>query len=226
MTSRQRILLVGALVVALMLAGGMVAIARPELRVLDVGLPWETSPASAPAAAVRADPLINGHVEFFVKPGGDDANYCDSWEYACETIQGAIDLAYDDDVINVAVGSYAESIVVGKVLTIIGGQQGESPTSPLQPPQPTVTEILGTPGGPPVVVKIDGVVLENLTLGSETQLLNGEIGCNCGFGVLLCLGSSDLDLRNVTINFPVEVQIGHDGWCEVAVKWAKKGKAE
>ena len=209
MVRRHRALVTGIVVVMLILAGGMVATARPSLSALDVDLPGDGGAATLPSAAVAADPLPPAS-EFFVKPGGDDINYCSSWEYACETIQGALDYAGPGATIYVQKGQYHESAQVCHGVTIIGGQEPppEPSSSPLQPPGGT--EILGTAGHPPVVVCADDVTLTDLVLGPETLPLNGAGGWAGNFAILLCTGSSNLHLENVEVNYPVEVQLGWD----------------
>ena len=111
-------------------------------------------------------------------------------------------------------GQYQETLQIGVGVNIVGGQQGASPTSPLFY-EPTATEILGIPGGPPVAVAADGVTLTDLQLGPGTLPLNGGGGWSGGFGVLLCLGSTDLRLEGCDINYPIEVMIGLDGRCRL-----------
>ena len=209
----RRVLVLGLVVLALLLAGGMVATARPALSALDVDSLGDGGATLLPAAAVLADPLLTPTVdEFFVEPGGDNGYACDSWGEACKTVQGALDKAGPGDTINVQVGQYVETLQIGKPVTIVGGQQGASPGFTLFY-ESTATEILGTGGGPPVVVNADGVTLRDLQLGGGAVPTNSVGGFSGDFGVLLCLGSTDLHLENVEIGYPVEVQIGSGEAC-------------
>ncbi|MBE2198290.1 MAG: hypothetical protein IAE79_06740 [Anaerolinea sp.] len=58
---------------------------------------------------------------WYVAPGGDDANDCLSPAAACATIGAAVGIANDDDTIQIAAGTYAESeITISKRLTLNG----------------------------------------------------------------------------------------------------------
>ena len=213
----KKALVLGTVVLVLLLAGGMVATARPSLSALDVDSLGDGGATALPAAAALADPLFVN--KFYVKPGGDDTNWCVSWADACATIQGAIDEALPDATINVQVGQYQEMLQIGKSVTIVGGQEGSSPVSTLFHEEPTATEILGVAGGPPVVVNADGVTLRDLQLGGGAVPLNGVGGFSGDFGVLLCLGSSELHLENCDINYPVEVMVGASDACAFEVHY-------
>jgi len=59
---------------------------------------------------------------WYVDPAGNDSNDCLSPATACLTISAAITKASAGDTVNVAAGTYAEQVIIGKGLTIVGDE--------------------------------------------------------------------------------------------------------
>ncbi len=68
----------------------------------------------------RAAGFANSAATWYVSTSGLDTNSCLSPLNACLTVGGAVIKAADGDTIQVAAGSYAEALDIGKSLTIIG----------------------------------------------------------------------------------------------------------
>ena len=58
---------------------------------------------------------------WYVSPTGDDNNDCLSPGAACATVNGAIGKASPGDIINVAMGTYADGALLDKSVTLLGG---------------------------------------------------------------------------------------------------------
>ena len=97
---------------------------------IETATPTET--ATSPATAtptVTATPTITptpGAPAFYVSPTGNDSNACNSVNFPCLTINGALGKAAAGDTIKVAVGTYTGStwndvVSINKNVTLLGG---------------------------------------------------------------------------------------------------------
>jgi hypothetical protein len=132
------------------------AAARPHLAALLLGLVtlsigWRTSYAAGP---------------WYVAPGGADANDCLSPATACATIGAAIGKASAGDTINIAAGSYAESLTIAKSVTLAASDPATTRIA-AQPFNRTITISSGA------TVTIAGLTIrDGLTAESGGGVLN------------------------------------------------------
>lgn len=97
--------------------------------VLTVALVASASLVSAPTAhAVDPTPTL-----YVSDTTGNDANDCKTAANPCLTIGAAIGKASAGDTIEVAVGTYVETLTISKSLTILGPNAGVSPNDPSNP---------------------------------------------------------------------------------------------
>ena len=85
--------------------------------------------------ALTVDHVQADGVNFYVRPGGDDANcdglvdvdYPGSGPTSCakQTIQAAINAAGDNDIVNIANGNYPESLNIYKTFSLVGESEAE-----------------------------------------------------------------------------------------------------
>lgn len=65
-------------------------------------------------------PAVRAASTWYVATDGNDANSCQAVGAACRTIQAAINKAAAEDSVNIAAGTYTESLNVGKSLSLVG----------------------------------------------------------------------------------------------------------
>src|SRR4051812_29749824 len=79
------------------------------------------------AVALGAGVAVASPAVWFVAPGGSDGTACDAAQ-PCATINGAIGKSSAGDTIRVAVGTYAQAVVLDRSVTLEGGYDGGSRT--------------------------------------------------------------------------------------------------
>jgi conserved repeat domain/conserved repeat domain len=100
---------------------------------------------------------------WFVSNAGNDGSSCLSPGAACLTINGAIGKASAGDTINVAAGTYNESVSVTKTLTLHGAQAGVDART-----RSAAESVINNTCGP-VQIRADNVVLDGFTVQGSTQ---------------------------------------------------------
>lgn len=82
--------------------------------------------AAVAAGALVASPASAAGVDHYVSTTGTDSGNCQNIASPCLTINYAVSQAGDDDIINVAAGTYAEDVVITKSLVFRGANVGIS----------------------------------------------------------------------------------------------------
>lgn len=136
------------------------------------------------------------------------------------TIQAAINAAYDNSVINVAPGVYAENLDFGtkKMITVVGTGGAAATTIDGGAIAPVVTVGKASMAGMPIT--LSGFVLQNgysaatggvstLAAGSELVILNSIIKNNqAGSGAAFAVSGGNLKIRNSVITNNIAVSAG------------------
>jgi hypothetical protein len=149
--------------------------------------------------ALWFSPETSHGVDRFVKPAGQDSGSCSSIQYACKTIQYALDRASEEDVIKVAQGIYNENIVIPsqlrrKDLLIQGGWNGAFTS---RSDDPSVTIIDGGQVAP--VIGIEDLEFNQQSLTIENFTIQHGKGLDGKAGGVYCLSSGhghSLTLKN------------------------------
>jgi hypothetical protein len=142
--------------------------------------------AAAPAIAAAAD-------RFVATTGTDTDNDCLVEADPCQHIQHAVDESEAGDIVNLAAGTYSESVVVSKTIGIFGpfacscsepfDPSGEDPDDPSRGGA-AEARIVGVGGAPAVAVAAPEVAVAGVTVGPAT-------GPATGSGVLFQSGADD-----------------------------------
>ncbi|UGS38911.1 choice-of-anchor D domain-containing protein [Capillimicrobium parvum] len=124
--------------------------------------------------AVAAAPAVAAPAERFVATTGDDAaNTCAVEATPCRTIQHAVDVSDAANTINVAAGTYVESVVVGQELTIVGPFSNDFPDDPARGGA-AEARWMGDGGSPAVTATVDGIAIAGFTFGPATGPASGQ----------------------------------------------------
>jgi hypothetical protein len=130
---------------------------------------------------LAATPAFAAPDTYYVDPAGADGNDCLSVATACQTIGGAIGKASSGDTISVGSGTYSESIVVNKGLTLQGAGAA-------------TTTIFGT-GATAITITADSVTVDGFTItnpsGKHGVYAQDRSGITITNNVVTDIGSSD-----------------------------------
>jgi Right handed beta helix region len=158
--------------------------------------------AAAPASAAPARTL---YVATTGNDGNEPANDCTVKTKPCKTIQHAVDEASAGDTVSIAAGTYAESVVITKAVTVTGATGGTTTVSGDQGGGGAVTFQIGGIDGPG-----PAVTLEHLNISHNAQapgvwehsgqvtISDSAVSDDVEFGVLADTGS--LTVRDSTID--------------------------
>jgi hypothetical protein len=126
--------------------------------------------AAVPAVAAAAD-------RYVATTGDDTGNDCLVEATPCRTIQHAVDQSVALDTVDVAAGTYTESVVVDETIAIFGpfscGCANDDPEGPARGGA-AEARIVGLGGNPAVEVDAADVALLGLTFGPATGPASGE----------------------------------------------------
>lgn len=137
--------------------------------------------------------------EFYVSPTGNDGNDGLTPATAKQTIQAAINAASSNDIINVAAGTYAGSILVNKLLTLRGPNTGVDPCTATRSPEAIITgtDPLGVVKVAANSVVIDGFKIVPVGTGTYGVLIqNQETNLTVRY-VVFDASASDRDAINL-----------------------------
>ncbi|MBO6576013.1 MAG: DUF11 domain-containing protein [Rhodothermales bacterium] len=110
--------------------------------------------------------------DFYVAPGGNDAAACTTPGTACQTISAAIGKASSGDEISVAAGTYAESVVIDKALTLNGAQSGTATSSRTAGSgTESILDVRGLPFG--FDVQADNVIIDGFDILGDASTWAG-----------------------------------------------------
>lgn len=102
-----------------------------------------------------------GSPRYVSTAGSDPGNDCLSSSTPCRTIQHAVDVACDGNVVQVAVGTYDEQVVIGKPLTVSGAGAGSTVVQPSSVAANTTSLSSGNPIA--AILLVDGAADVGLT---------------------------------------------------------------
>jgi hypothetical protein len=118
---------------------------------------------------------------------GQDGATCRSWWSPCKTIQHAVDVACEGDVVHAGHGHYTENVVISKALTLEGEGRHTVIRPALSAPAPCIDGSLCNGAASNVIlVRAANVSVRKLTIDGDNPDLTSTI----------VRGGADLDARN------------------------------
>jgi hypothetical protein len=138
---------------------------------------------------------------------------------AFRTIRAALDQVEEDGVLYLAPGTYTESVVIGRPVSLIGPNAGRAGADPARLPEARIRPARSDPENAPILsVESDDVVIDGVLFDGANPNLTGGYNAN-GVRVHAAAGVQNgsypelVDVAAVTVRNCVITNISYDGIC-------------